>query len=341
MLVADDDEDAANSLGILLEIMGNEVLTVNDGLRAVEAAEAFRPDVILLDIGMPKLNGYEVCRRIRERPWGVKAVLIALTGWGQEEDERRSQEAGFDHHMVKPVDPRPFRNFWPGRRTQGSDGTIERSGVAWKECSLDLPGRFLSLRCLRPAPGGDVLPADAAVAPAVPRRPVTAAFHGDGPRTVLLLETGVGIAAMEAALSWLLSGPPVDGVRFHPAVILSAGFSGAIVPGLRVGDLVLADAVCDGDGGSWPATWPIGTGPHRRGRLLTAAALVGRPEEKRRSASGAGPSPWTWRRPRSPGWRRRPTCRSAACASFRTTWTRLCRRACSAYWLPAACGRGG
>ncbi len=121
-----------------------------------------------------------------------------------------------------------------------------------------------------------------------PAAPVPAAFHGDGPRTVLLLETGVGIAAMEAALSWLLSGPPVDGVRFRPAVILSAGFSGAIVPGLRVGDLILADAVCDGDGGSWPTTWPIGIGPYPRGRLLTAAALVGQPEEKRRLGERSG-----------------------------------------------------
>ncbi len=114
VLVADDNEDAASSLAILLKIMGNEVLTANDGLRAVEAAEAFRPDVILLDIGMPKLNGYEVCRRIRERPWGVKAVLIALTGWGQEEDKRRSQEAGFDHHMVKPVDPAALEKLLAG-----------------------------------------------------------------------------------------------------------------------------------------------------------------------------------------------------------------------------------
>ena len=86
--------------------MGNEIRTAHDGLEAVEAAEAFRPDVILLDIGLPKLNGYEACRRIREQPWGKDMVLVALTGWGQEEDRRRSEEAGFNHHMVKPVDPR-------------------------------------------------------------------------------------------------------------------------------------------------------------------------------------------------------------------------------------------
>ncbi len=121
-----------------------------------------------------------------------------------------------------------------------------------------------------------------------PGAPVPAAFHGDDSRTVLLLETGVGITAMEAALSWLLSGPTVDGVPFRPAAVLSAGFSGAITPGLRVGDLILADAVCDGDGASWPATWPTRIGPHPRGRLLTVPALVGRPEEKRRLGERSG-----------------------------------------------------
>jgi CheY-like chemotaxis protein len=71
----------------------------------VDVAGEFRPDVVLLDIGLPRLNGYEACRRIRSQPWGTHMVLIAVTGWGQEEDRRRSHEAGFDHHMVKPVDP--------------------------------------------------------------------------------------------------------------------------------------------------------------------------------------------------------------------------------------------
>ena len=104
ILVADDNVDSVDSLGLLLEFLGNEVTTANDGQTALEVAETFRPDVILLDIGMPKLNGYESCRRIRERPWGKSTILIALTGWGQAEDKRRSKEAGFDHHMVKPVD---------------------------------------------------------------------------------------------------------------------------------------------------------------------------------------------------------------------------------------------
>ena len=82
-----------------------EARTAYDGLEAVEAAAAFNPEVVLLDIGLPKLNGYEVARRIREQPWGKDMVLVAVTGWGQDEDRRRSQEAGFNAHMVKPVEP--------------------------------------------------------------------------------------------------------------------------------------------------------------------------------------------------------------------------------------------
>jgi CheY-like chemotaxis protein len=104
ILVVDDNRDAAESLGMVLTLMGNEVRTADDGLAAVEAAEEYRPDLILLDIGLPKLNGYEACRRIRERPWSEGVVIVALTGWGQADDRRRSHEAGFDHHLVKPVD---------------------------------------------------------------------------------------------------------------------------------------------------------------------------------------------------------------------------------------------
>ena len=105
ILVVDDMRDNADSLAMLLKLDGNEVQTAYDGLAAVEAAERFRPDVVLLDIRMPKLNGFDACRRIREQPWGKSMMLIALTGWGQEEDQRRTEEAGFDSHLVKPVDP--------------------------------------------------------------------------------------------------------------------------------------------------------------------------------------------------------------------------------------------
>jgi PAS domain S-box-containing protein len=105
ILVADDNVDSAESLAMMLEFMGNEVRTAHDGAEAAAAAAAFRPDIILLDIGMPRMNGYDACRRIREQPWGRGIAIAALTGWGQEEDKRQSREAGFDHHLVKPVEP--------------------------------------------------------------------------------------------------------------------------------------------------------------------------------------------------------------------------------------------
>jgi CheY-like chemotaxis protein len=104
VLVVDDNRDGAATLAMVLSLSGHDARTAHDGLEAVEVAEAFRPDVIVLDIGLPKLNGYDACRRIRERPWGKGAVIVAATGWGQEDDVRRSKEAGFDHHLIKPVD---------------------------------------------------------------------------------------------------------------------------------------------------------------------------------------------------------------------------------------------
>lgn len=105
VLIADDNEDAATSLAMLLNMSGHEARTAPDGLEALTIGAAFAPEVILLDIGMPKLNGYDTARRIREQPWGVRIVLVALTGRAQDEDRRRSHEAGFDFHLVKPVDP--------------------------------------------------------------------------------------------------------------------------------------------------------------------------------------------------------------------------------------------
>jgi len=104
ILIADDNEDSADSLGLLLQIMGNDTREVYDGQAALEAAGEFRPEVVLLDIGMPKLNGLETARKLRKLEWAKGIILIALTGWGQEEDVRRSSEAGFNHHMTKPVD---------------------------------------------------------------------------------------------------------------------------------------------------------------------------------------------------------------------------------------------
>jgi PAS domain S-box-containing protein len=116
VLVVDDNRDAATTLGMVLEVMGHQVRIAHDGIEALEAAEAYRPDVILLDLGMPRLNGYEVCRTIREKPWGRDAVVVALTGWGQPEDQRRSKEAGFNHHLVKPVQPAVLERIIVGAR---------------------------------------------------------------------------------------------------------------------------------------------------------------------------------------------------------------------------------
>ena len=121
-----------------------------------------------------------------------------------------------------------------------------------------------------------------------PDAPVPAEFRNSGGRTVLVLESGVGTAASEKALSWLLSGQRVYGMPFRPTVVVSAGFSGAIVPGLNVGDLILASDVCDADGASWPATWPDAASSRRHYRLLTVAALVGRPDETRRLGERTG-----------------------------------------------------
>jgi PAS domain S-box-containing protein len=104
ILVVDDNRDSAEGLSILLKLIGHEVQTAHDGLEAVEATATFQPDVILLDIGMPRLNGHEAARRIREQQPHKGLKLVALTGWGQEEDRRRSREAGFDAHLVKPID---------------------------------------------------------------------------------------------------------------------------------------------------------------------------------------------------------------------------------------------
>ena len=104
ILVVDDNRDSADSLATLLKITGNVTHTAYDGEEAVSAVEQFEPEVVLLDIGLPKLNGYDACRRIRQQWPDRKILMVALTGWAQEEDRRRSKDAGFDDHMVKPLD---------------------------------------------------------------------------------------------------------------------------------------------------------------------------------------------------------------------------------------------
>ena len=104
VLVADDNLDAAESLAMLLTMMGHEVRAAHDGLQAVEQAEQFRPDLILMDVGMPKVDGLQATTQIRSKDWGAEPVIVALTGWGQEADRKRSKEAGCDVHLVKPLD---------------------------------------------------------------------------------------------------------------------------------------------------------------------------------------------------------------------------------------------
>ena len=116
ILVVDDNVDAADSLGQLLEMLGNEVRTANDGEAGIAVAAQFRPDMVLMDIAMPKLNGYEAARRMREHPWCQGMVLVALTGWGQENDRKRSADAGFDHHLIKPVEIGALTKLMSGLR---------------------------------------------------------------------------------------------------------------------------------------------------------------------------------------------------------------------------------
>ncbi|MCR6651475.1 MAG: ATP-binding protein [Cellvibrionaceae bacterium] len=111
ILVADDNRDACTSLAMLLEIMGNQVQTAYDGQMAIHIAEAFRPQLILMDIGMPSLDGYEATRRIRAHGWAEHTRIVALTGWGQDHDRRRSQMAGCSGHLVKPVSRADLENI--------------------------------------------------------------------------------------------------------------------------------------------------------------------------------------------------------------------------------------
>lgn len=112
VLIADDNQDGAESLGMLLNLSGHEVFLAHSGKAALNVAKEQRPDVAVLDIGMPDLSGYEVAGRIRLEPWGEQITLIALTGRGQENDKRRAQAAGFDHHCTKPVDRMICSAFW-------------------------------------------------------------------------------------------------------------------------------------------------------------------------------------------------------------------------------------
>ncbi|HBJ39168.1 MAG TPA: hybrid sensor histidine kinase/response regulator [Planctomycetaceae bacterium] len=111
VMVVDDNRDGANSMAIVLRLLGNDVTIAHDGIEAIEIAESFLPEIILMDIGLPRLNGLEATRRIREQPWGKSIKIFALTGWGQEHDRQRSHDAGCNGHLVKPVDPSELRKL--------------------------------------------------------------------------------------------------------------------------------------------------------------------------------------------------------------------------------------
>ena len=111
VLVVDDNRDAAESLNILLTAWGQDARVAHDALAALDIAEKFRPEVVLLDIGLPKLHGYDVARRLREQDWGRRCLIVAVTGWGQEADRQQSKAAGIDHHLIKPVEPLALREL--------------------------------------------------------------------------------------------------------------------------------------------------------------------------------------------------------------------------------------
>jgi CheY-like chemotaxis protein len=129
VLVADDNRDAADMLATLLERAGYEVLTVDDGAEALNAVEIDRPDVVLMDIGMPGMNGYDAAKIIRGQAWGKDIVLIATTGWGQDTDIQRSHDAGFDHHLVKPIDSMALIELLASLKCSGNRPKPSRHGL--------------------------------------------------------------------------------------------------------------------------------------------------------------------------------------------------------------------
>jgi CheY-like chemotaxis protein len=111
VLVVDDNRAAADMLGMIICRLGDDVRVAYDGVEAIEAAAEFLPHLVVMDLGMPRMNGYEAAQHIRSQPWGESMALAALTGWGQDEDRRRTAEAGFDHHLVKPAEPAEIRKL--------------------------------------------------------------------------------------------------------------------------------------------------------------------------------------------------------------------------------------
>jgi CheY-like chemotaxis protein len=127
VLVVDDNRDSANTLSMLLRMLGQEVKTAYDGLEAVQCADTFRPDLILMDVGMPRLNGYEATREIRRFTWGKNIRIVVLSGWGQEADRQLSQEAGCDDHLVKPVSLQDLQSVLNSLSTKAVNAAVAES----------------------------------------------------------------------------------------------------------------------------------------------------------------------------------------------------------------------
>jgi CheY-like chemotaxis protein len=119
-VVIDDNRDAAATMGMVIEELGGEVRTADNALKGLETIAEFHPDFVFLDIGMPGMDGYEACRRIRNQTPDRSMVVVALTGWGQENDKQRALEAGFNAHLTKPVDPVAFEDLLAGVGTTGA-----------------------------------------------------------------------------------------------------------------------------------------------------------------------------------------------------------------------------
>jgi len=131
VLMVDDSDDGATSLALLLQVWGHTTRIAHDGPQAIEAAREFRPDLVFLDIGLPVMDGYEVCRRLRDNPDLSRTIFVALTGWGGEEDKKRAQDAGFAFHLVKPVDPDQIEDVLK-KTVEGREGT-ESNGGRWDD----------------------------------------------------------------------------------------------------------------------------------------------------------------------------------------------------------------
>ncbi|HEV8068579.1 MAG TPA: response regulator [Planctomycetaceae bacterium] len=123
ILVVDDNKDAAESMRMLLQLLGGDVRTAGDGLEALDLAEHFLPHAIVLDIGLPKLDGFQAARRIRAKDWGKNVALVAVSGWCRDEDRQNSADAGFDGHLAKPVPVEQIRNLIQGLLDRAATGT--------------------------------------------------------------------------------------------------------------------------------------------------------------------------------------------------------------------------